>query len=708
MSLAKKLLGIDYAGGVNESRATDLDGVNDYLSRSSDFVGNADGKTFTFSCWIYISSNGADESKIYSINGVQMSINHVKSSNSFRVDFRLSGASKLVGQVTTSIRVQDRWAPLLISADMTNSSNRFFYLDDIELTVNYSVYLDSDLGFSGTPITIGSKSDGTTKLEGRLQDVFLDYTFRDLTVEANRRLFSTIDPDLGLVPVDPADLGALNPIMTAFTNPNDLTENLGTGGAWTVNGVMARSNRGANQFNAVASEFDGSADYLSKASIGASDSKIATISFSVTPDFTAPAGAHYLFSIHSGGATRFDVNGGTSGGLAIAARTSGNGSILSLNLADVWVDNATLHVSVSFDLSDTGKRAVFVNGVLFTGDSSLYSNSDMGLSGNPTLIARDFASSFDFKGDIGEFYFDTSYIDLATDNPFWDSDTNTPKYLGETGELPTGSQPLMYLPIRGGDEGNNLGSGGDFTVNGGPFISVRGGSEFWARSAEFDGSTGYLSRAGLTGAADSKTITIVLGLKTPSISLSDTLFNISTSGDLARLQMFRSGGSFSIEGRNSSNTEILNASSGAVITADEWSVTLLSLDLADSGNRAWYENNVDTSPTWSTYTDDELETSQVKTTIGANTSGADFISGDVGFFYFSDQYIDFTDESNRLLFVDGLGFPVPLQQSIDVGLIPEGLIRMGFEDVDDLGANDGTGGDFTINGTVDPGADVNV
>ena len=30
-----------------------FDGTNDYLSRSSDLTGNADGKTFTFSAWVY-------------------------------------------------------------------------------------------------------------------------------------------------------------------------------------------------------------------------------------------------------------------------------------------------------------------------------------------------------------------------------------------------------------------------------------------------------------------------------------------------------------------------------------------------------------------------------------------------------------------------------------------------------------------------------
>ncbi len=42
------------AGGGSEPEAVSFDGVTDYMSRSSDFVGNTDSKTFTFSCWVYI------------------------------------------------------------------------------------------------------------------------------------------------------------------------------------------------------------------------------------------------------------------------------------------------------------------------------------------------------------------------------------------------------------------------------------------------------------------------------------------------------------------------------------------------------------------------------------------------------------------------------------------------------------------------------
>lgn len=106
---------------------------------------------------------------------------------------------------------------------------------------------------------------------------------------------------------------------------------------------------------------------------------------------------------------------------------------------------------------------------------------------------QDAINSYQYSGMLGDVYFDTSYIDLSANNPFWNSDENKPAYLGKNGELPTGSAPLIYLPLRADSAGKNMGTGGDFTVNG-TLEGARGPSEFWANSAEFDGSTGYLGR----------------------------------------------------------------------------------------------------------------------------------------------------------------------------------------------------------------------
>ena len=117
-------------------------------------------------------------------------------------------------------------------------------------------------------------------------------------------------------------------------------------------------------------------------------------------------------------------------------------------------------------------------------------------------------------GAVSDFYFDNSYIDLTKDNPFWNSNENKPAYLGQNGELPTGSAPLIYLPLRADAPGKNKGTGGDFTVNG-TLEGARGPSEFWANSAEFDGSSpsGILN-TNPVGPNTTKRLSTVLSFKT--------------------------------------------------------------------------------------------------------------------------------------------------------------------------------------------------
>jgi hypothetical protein len=309
---------------------------------------------------------------------------------------------------------------------------------------------------------------------------------------------------------------------------------------------------------------------------------------------------------------------------------------------------------------------------------------------------------------MGEVYKDNSYIDLATENPFYDVDTNKPKYLGESGELPTGSSPLIYLPLRADDAGNNLGTGGDFTVNSGPYVGARGASEFLARSAEFDGSTGYLSRASaLTGAVNTKTFSAALSIYFDSVVTSRILvFNGATDGD-ERFFLGLSGSNFIVLGDNSSGTTILFGRTDADLTSGQWNNILVSVDLTDTGKRNLYVNNVAVATTWSAYTDDTISIDVPKISISSTPPyTGNHYADDLATVFFSTDYIDFSQEANRLKFVDGLGYPVDLQPAIDAGDIPTPLIHMKFDDTSALGTNSGSGGDFTVNGTVTAGPDV--
>ena len=71
--------------------------------------------------------------------------------------------------------------------------------------------------------------------------------------------------------------------------------------------------------------------------------------------------------------------------------------------------------------------------------------------------------------------------------------------------------------------------------------------------------------------------------------------------------------------------------------------------------------------------------------------------------YVDSSYIDFSQETNRHLFIDQLGYWKDVAKAIEAGDIDDPLIFLQFNDWDDMGANSGTGGDFTINGSFDFG-----
>jgi hypothetical protein len=74
--------------------------------------------------------------------------------------------------------------------------------------------------------------------------------------------------------------------------------------------------------------------------------------------------------------------------------------------------------------------------------------------------------------------------------------------------------------------------------------------------------------------------------------------------------------------------------------------------------------------------------------------------------YFTDQFIDFSQRSNRDYFLSVIDQPRNLTSFIENGDIPNPIVYTPFNDPADFGRNDGTGGNFTLNTTIPRGFDV--
>jgi len=719
MTTEKRLLGVNPVASGDGAEGVSFDGENDYLSRSSDLVGNTDSKTLTCSFWIYPTEGGEYIRPISIAGDTIQGFNIILQPNTpTRWNLKVTGYNSsdtlIVNVTATDFKItKNTWNHVLVSLDTTDAAKRHIYTNELLYASSWSSYTNDSINFTMSTHNINNYNGGaaasTTK--NRLAHVFLDYTYRDLSIESNRRLF--IDSD-GKPASGQADLSPI--LYLPMTDADTAGDNAGTGGDFTVNGVLATAERGPNQYNCSASEFDGSNDYLENSSLSMpSDSKLFTVSLWYNPlsvngdiiDFTSAGNPTNIMTL----GPRLSTNLSSSIDLTVY-----NGVDLSTVFSckvsmpsNESASGKSRHITISCDVSDTNKRHAVVDGVVTNATWSNYNNINVGWSKHTRCIIGD-----DFNGggrrnqQLGEYYLNNSYTDLSTDNPFWDSDANRPKPVAQVIEE-TGTTPLIALPLRADDAGNNLGTAGDFTVNSGPFEGARGGSEYWARSANFAGNAINVGLSSSSFTASSKTISMSLAIKPTTVSGDKMvrIYEVYPNDDYFTLQMDETAGDFYLSGYNSSHSLILSKSFTNQATMDAWNTILICIDLTDINKCKFVLNGtVVAFPASGHFTNEAilLDSTHWIGCRGSSNDGS--YTGDIASTYFSTDYIDFSQESNRNKFVDQLGFPRDLTQQIEDGDIPTPLVYMKFDDTSDLGANSGTGGDFTVNGTVRIGSDV--
>jgi len=687
---------------------TEFDGVTDYLSRSSDLVGNVDSKTFTFSCWVYRAStfirifnigNGGTTARRFSVFGGEVPQIIAEDLN-----------SNVVLSVSGGILPLNTWTSLIASCDLADTNKRHFYVNDISISATWTTYSNVLIDFSQADAIYVGAEDTTPDGKGRLSNLYLDYTYRDLSIEANRRLFYSADGK------PTATLKALNPILyLPMKDASTAHINEGTGGNFVQNGTLDTASRGANQDNCVASYFDGATDFLSKPTVltGIANSKQVTLSFVYTPKATLVQRTTIAFGNSTTYTARCIIN--SNGSVKFTFWNTVGTIILDVTTPSGYVitGKSTL-IAISFDLLDTNKRVIKINGTAIVPTWTTYTNDIIYFN---TVTPRHFIgcaiTANGFAAEvISEFYFDTKYTELSVGDPFWDADTNRPKPVRQV-IAETGITPLIAMPLDASNAGKNYGTGGDFTANSAPYVGARGGSEFWARSMSGDGTSGYLKSTNLVGLSASKTITFMCCAYMDG-SNTDTIISLQSTGLTPNNFRVLSGANtipnIDIIGSNSIGTIILNESwVNSMPAITNWATILLSINL-ETSTITLCINGVVKANTSPTLTNDSLNFNSLNAIyIGAEEMTSivrQWWQGDLSCMYFTTDYIDFSQEVNRLKFVDGLGYPKDLKAQIDAGVIPNPLIYLPFDDSTNLGKNLGTGGDFSVVGAVTSGSDV--
>lgn len=703
MSLLLATSGDIANGGVVAPEGTEFDGVTDYLSRSSDLVGNVDSKTFTFSAWVYFSSRSNTPNLIRLNSNFVIQIN---TTGSISLTAKNSGGTTILNITTSTGKVLDNgFYHILLSVDMSDTNKRMAYINDGFLSLAGGTFTNDLIDFTGSTHYIATRDNASGFIKGRLSNLCLLYEYMDLSIEANRRLFITADGK----PTDSSVLKALNPILylpmkDAFT----AHINEGTGGNFTQNGTLDTASRGANQWNCKSSYFDGVADYLRKDNIIATSSYVFTISTIFSTKNTSSRILHIGTTTTS---YAISLQYDTAGSVYLLARNSANTDILQISFS--VAQSKTNSLLISCDMQDQYKLKVVLNGVSINPTITTFVSGQINIVSGATdvTIGSRIDNTIFFNGNIGELWFNTNYTDLSTSNPFWDSTANRPKPVRQVIQE-TGVTPLIAMPLDASNAGKNYGTGGDFTANSAPYVGARGGSEFWARSAKFGNTTAggdsFLYRNSIS-ASNSKTFTVVFSFKSENIYYSSNMFKFTTSDGYS----FRAGiANEKIFIHDDTISSALRLDGSLILSNNTTYVVLVSIDLSNTAKRKVYINGILDNAAYTTYVDDVIPFSSfIRYNLGANWEGNSDPNGEypgsLSMCYFTTDYIDFSQEVNRLKFVDGLGYPKDLKAQIDAGVIPKPLFYLPFDDPTNLGKDaSGNNNHFIVNGTVTQGADV--
>lgn len=230
-------------------------------------------------------------------------------------------------------------------------------------------------------------------------------------------------------------------------------------------------------------------------------------------------------------------------------------------------------------------------------------------------------------------------------------------------------------------------------------------------SADFDGTNDYAQRgAELSGSTDSKLFTL-------------SFWHRIDGGDASARRIFTNGVSaigsafsvslntsnqFAIAGANAASAVILNINSSAYVAGPTWRHVLISCDMANAASRHIYINDSSDLATVTTYTNDTIDNTRTQWTIGAHGDASQKMNGCLAELWFTQGvYTDFSIVDNRRKFISSSLRPVYLGNS---GELPTGTSPICFhhladaETVANFALNRGTGGNFTITGTLDTGS----
>jgi len=350
-------------GNFGTGSSTDFDGTASPLRRTSALSGLSDGKQFTFSFWINFDEGDVNSFAAISFNTFYFTV--YGNENQLQFVCRNSSNTNIlyaeINETNPRLFSQGIWYHILVSIDLTNSSNRYIYINDVSKasSTTWNTYTNDNIDFTQSTIDIADFTGQSASYSEpcKLAHMYLDTTYRDLSTTSNRRIF--IDANGGSTSA--SSLSALNPVLyLPLTNDYAITKNLGTGGDFTSSGAPKIDTTIGTEYDSTAGQ--GGLTWIKSRN-------------------TVDTSANYLYDTERGVGKVLHSNG--SGGEYTAANylTSFNATGFTLGNQDANNSDADNFVSWTFR-----KAPKFFDIVTYTGDDSGNVVKSHSLGSTPGMI----------------------------------------------------------------------------------------------------------------------------------------------------------------------------------------------------------------------------------------------------------------------------------------------------------------------------------
>jgi len=381
--------------------------------------------------------------------------------------------------------------------------------------------------------------------------------------------------------------------------------------------------------------------------------------------------------------------------LFVYIKNSINGVALTYTSPESYGNSANWHhFALSYDYGlGTGNLTVNDNNTPFslTGDDGLdltyftFGGTVDGQYPSDTALVYCYIAS----GEYLDFSVPANREKFAIENEFGQL---VPVDLRSNGSAPTGTPPVIYLPL---DDlltiGENKGSGGDFTENGAFNLASTSPGTPSVEAVYFNGTDNNLATTNIISGVDSFLASMWLK---PEL---DSFNTISIDDNTALQFQLDNNGELYVVLRSSSNTLFSKklASSNPLVKG-LWQNILVSWDSV-TGDGELYINDIQGIYQISTNLSGTMDDIN-SLFVGSGTSG-NYYGGDLSeFFLSSGSYLDLSVESNRRLFINADLTPANTRQlHINSGITPDVYLPNPSANCE---VNFGTGGDFTQNGTL--------